>query len=574
MNALDGDNNSVLKYALLSLTPEDIKKFLKCHIGYNTSSDGKSNSVEVFGSPRYLPLLLNTQKAIPPRSPPAVDVNVRDKYGFSPLMTALGQGDVALKLGGYKIHVISAAYNDASYPLPAIHGVVRSLIDAGSWLKACSIRGVVPMHIAAARGDIKMIQLFAGKNADLNPIDVDGYLPLHFLTACCPPNVTAVFDELIAMAAHRPLEAMVYEDYRSGQTLEYKNKIELDKYIDERFLNAVIPQGIAKFRLSYGDLLSARTNDNLNLLQLCMCAHVVLKSDSKIDSLLKFDKSDRIDLALHIADCARKTDGGEDMFSNYNLNGMSVLHSACILLAGIVPQRELTDKEKRSKRVKTYPSKEVNLLEWIKTASTFDVNSWFQWTGDSDLKADNWNAMLLAIKYDNPNLIRFLMDTGFDVTASGVLYLHHLLAIDGYTSKETTDLIVNICAAQPSYKRLLSEPYDLASEAFDTAEEGVYSMRRPLTMAVRKGNVQLIESLVRCSKIDLNAIDELSQMTAFHEACLKTDSNKLDVIRAFAAGSDRLDMLVSWAMWINYIYVNPNMIHVCRQVRCPMDPTR
>ena len=534
----------MLKYGLLSLRPEDIDTFLKCHIGYNTSSDGKSSSVEVFGSPRYLSLLLNTQGINPARSPPAVDVNVRDKDGFSPLMTALGQGDLVLQLGGYKIHIRSAAYNDGSYPLPTIHGDVRSLIDSGSWLKACSLRGVVPMHIAAARGDLEMIKLFAEKNADLNPVDVDGYLPLHFLAACCPVNATAVFNELISMATNRPLEAMVYEDYRSGQTLEYKDKVELDKYIDERFLNAIIPQGIAKMRLSYGDLLATRTNDSLNLLQLCMCAHVVLKSDSKIGSLLKFDKSDRIDLSLHIADCAKNTDGGEDMFSNYNLNGMSVLHSACILLEGVVPQRELTDKEKRSKRVKTYPSKEINLLEWIKSSSSFDVNSWFQWPGETDLKSENWNALLLAIKYDNPALIRFLMDNGFDVSASGVLYLHHLLAIGGKGSKETADLIINICAAQPSYKRLLSEPYDLEGDSSDTAE-GVYSMRRPLTVAVRNGNTQLIASLVRCSKVDLNAIDELSQMTAFHEACLTNDSNTLGIIRAFAAGCDRLDMLVS-----------------------------
>ena len=47
--------------------------------------------------------------------------------------------------------------------------------------------------------------------------------------------------------------------------------------------------------------------------------------------------------------------------------------------------------------MKTYPSKEINLLEWIKQTQSFDVNSWFEWSSETDSKADHWNAMLLAI---------------------------------------------------------------------------------------------------------------------------------------------------------------------------------
>ena len=133
------------------------------------------------------------------------------------------------------------------------------------------------------------------------------------------------------------MEAVTFEDYRTGQSLDYKNEIELDKHIDDRFLNAIVPQAIIKRRLSSSDLLLTKTIDGLNLLQLAMCGHVILNRDGKINTLLRPAKNDRVDLSLHIADSARKADVAEEFFSNISLQGMSVLHSVCILLEGIIP---------------------------------------------------------------------------------------------------------------------------------------------------------------------------------------------------------------------------------------------
>ena len=374
----------MIKYSLLSIRTDDISRYLPGHIGYNSSSAGKMDAIKVFGAPVFLTALLDTQKSTPPRSPPAVDVNVRDNQGYSTLLTALGQGELNIKLGGYKVQVLSSAYNDPTYPEETIHEAVLGLLDAGGWLSAGSLRGVVPMHVAAARGDMKLIQLFADKKAALNPVDIDGFLPLHFLVSSCPNNAIAVFNELMSLASHRPMEAVTFEDYRTGQSLDYKNEIELDKHIDDRFLNAIVPQAIIKRRLSYSDLLLTKTNNGLNLLQLAMCGHVILNRDGKINTLLRPAKNDRVDLSLHITNSARKADVAEELFSNISLRGMSVLHSACILLEGVIPKRELTDREKRSKRVKTYPSKEINLLEWIKQTQSFDVNSWFEWSSETD----------------------------------------------------------------------------------------------------------------------------------------------------------------------------------------------
>ena len=259
VNAIDRDSNSVIKYSLLSIRTDDISRYLPGHIGYNSSSAGKMDAIKVFGAPVFLTALLDTQKSTPPRSPPAVDVNVRDNQGYSTLLTALGQGELNIKLGGYKVQVLSSAYNDPTYPEETIHEAVLGLLNAGGWLSVGSLRGVVPMHVAAARGDMKLIQLFADKKAALNPVDIDGFLPLHFLVSSCPNNAIAVFNELMSLASHRPMEAVTFEDYRTGQSLDYKNEIELDKHIDDRFLNAIVPQAIIKRRLSYSDLLLTKT---------------------------------------------------------------------------------------------------------------------------------------------------------------------------------------------------------------------------------------------------------------------------------------------------------------------------
>jgi len=538
VNAVDNNGNPAIKFALLSLSLMDIKKQLPCHVEYNKNYTYTiDHPIQLFGTPHFHNVLLDTQIRLPQKSAGAVDVNVRDPSGRTPLLVALGQGEVTLKLGGYAVRILSGGYNDSSYPIADVHKTVRDLLKAGGWLNACSKRGVVPMHIVAARGDLEMIKLFAAKKAIINPVDGDGLLPLHFLSACCPPNAITVFDELMSISINRSIDVVEYDDYRTGRSTEEKEDIQLKRHIQERFVNAFVPEVISKKRLSYSDLLHTKTSTGLNILQLCMCAPTVLKDDVKINSLILIDKRDeRIDYSLHLAQCAIKCDGGEEMFSNIDIHGMSVLHSCCFMLQGVTPQRELTDKEKRSKRVKTYPSKEIHILELISSAPNYDINSWFEWNGEFGIPLTHWNVMLIALKNNNPNLIPYFMQRGFDLVGSGIKYMH--LAA---TSKSPLDIdvlqnILNACAAQPSYKILLNE-------AMDTGlEEAISVIRRPLMMAVHHRNMELVKILVRCPKVDLNAVDEVTGMTAFHEACL---TQSVELVSAFAAASDRLDMLLS-----------------------------
>ena len=68
--------------------------------------------------------------------------------------------------------------------------------------------------------------------------------------------------------------------------------------------------------------------------------------------LLFGGKDLRMTFSLHLLSCANKIDNGLQLLSIIDVEGMSVLHSASLLFKGITTKRELTDREKRSKRVK------------------------------------------------------------------------------------------------------------------------------------------------------------------------------------------------------------------------------
>lgn len=90
------------------------------------------------------------------------------------------------------------------------------------------------------------------------------------------------------------------------------------------------------------------------------------------------------------------------------------------------------------------------------------------------------------------------------------------------------DQIVAACSSSSSYSALLNNP------------AGSEWPARPLHLAARAGNFNAVNRLLRCSKVDPNARDEVTGMTAVHEACQRAD---LDILRTFGHVSDRLDLL-------------------------------
>jgi hypothetical protein len=79
------------------------------------------------------------------------------------------------------------------------------------------------------------------------------------------------------------------------------------------------------------------------------------------------------------------------------------------------------------------------------------------------------------------------------------------------------DQIVAACSSSSSYSVLLNNP------------AGPEWPARPLHLAARAGNFNAVNRLLRCSKVDPNARDEVTGMTAVHEACQRAD---LDILTA------------------------------------------
>ena len=514
VNALDKDRNPVIKYALLSISSNDIDSFLP---GYMPSTYNQNEVIKVFGSPSILNVLLDSK----------VDYNVCDTNGYNPLLMAMGLGRMTVVIGGYAIDILSSAYNNVNYEIDLIHSVVTTLLDLDCSVNFCSTDGVIPMHIAAARGDFVLINIFALRESVINAVDSRGLIPLHYLSIAAPSNCIEVFDALMELSVNRPLDRMIFDDYRTGQSEEYKDQVEGNRFVKKHFTSALSPESIGKLRLVYSELIHTVTDDGMNILQLCMSSGNIFKSHPLFSPLLFGDKDLRMSFSLHLIASVDKIDNGINLISNIDTQGFSVLHSATILFKGITPKRELTDREKRSKRVKTYPSKEVNIIEVILSNPNVNVNELCFRTIDN-IGVSPWDALHAAIQNDNPDMMTYLFDNGFDIS-NGQKYLNFLIQSKTNHSIDCIKLLVNKLSESPNYKNYLNE-----SDSND--------IRRPLLMAVRNKKIDVINILVNNPKVDLNVIDEISNITAFHEACL---TGSIELINTFRPATPRIDLLAT-----------------------------
>lgn len=113
-------------------------------------------------------------------------------------------------------------------------------------------------------------------------------------------------------------------------------------------------------RLTEKNLLENLSDTNTNLLQLSMAANTLQLNT--FTSLYYGNKEERIKLAEYFLS---KTTSLSVLVANIDSKGLTCLHAVSLLLQGISPQKELTPQELRSKRVKTYPSLELKLLDLI-----------------------------------------------------------------------------------------------------------------------------------------------------------------------------------------------------------------
>jgi ankyrin repeat protein len=531
-NLLDGEGNPTVKYAVLSLSADDVERVLFGHL-----HDVVAPPIDLFGRPALLHDLLNT----------SMDFNVCGPRGHSPILAALGLGRLIVQVGGYTLHVVNASYNSPSATLEQVHHDVEALIADGALVNFCDRLGVVALHIAAAHGDAKLMEILLKNGAVPTAVDQAGFLPLHYLAACCPENAVACFDLLLRHSSHRPLERSVFNDYRTGVSQEEKDAIELEMHLASAFSEALSPSIIRKRRLSPSEILHQCTDGNLNLLKLCFSAPVLLADNPQLQPFLTADKDRRMTLALHIiqtTEAANNKDARAVLAHTDPATNFTTLHAAALLFQGMTPQIYLTEREKKAKRVRKFVSNEARLLDYISSCVDSSVFNLACTLPLPALGIDKWTLMHPAVFWDNAEVASWLLQKGFRVEETEIV--HFLAEKVPNASEALVRIVMEAAVASPKSRSLLN---DVGT---------VHSPARPLHLAVRARNLNLVRALATCVKVDLNAVDDLSGKTALHEAC---EVGALNLVQAFIPGADRLDLFAG----------NSNQSEAGRPVRTPLN---
>ena len=152
-------------------------------------------------------------------------------------------------------------------------------------------------------------------------------------------------------------------------------------------------------------------------------------------------------------------------------------------------------------------------------------------SSSSPLSSFCWTPLHGAIARDNVDLFDRLVDLGGgDKSTFNDNYYSHFLAVSSAGSA-MCEQVVGACSS-------ISAPHNILLNSTG----GSCYKARPLHLATRSNHSDVVKRLLKCSKVDPNLRDEMTGMTAVHEAC--KDDN-LNILSIFGSVSDRLDLLMT-----------------------------
>lgn len=515
IDAIDSEGNPIFKYACLCLSSSDNFDILTGPL-LSSQLENTSN-IEVLGSPSMIDLLIEAN----------ADFNVSDAEGNSPLLCCLGLGKMNVLLGGYKLVITNSAYS-SGFDVENILQVITKIVNAGGQVNFCNKKGVVPIHVVSAYGHIELINYLISVGALPNAVDQEGFTPLHYVAAACPVNSIETFDLVLNYSKQKHLERMIYEDIRTGKSKKEKYEIDIKTSMNALLSESYTPSTISKLRYSVNQLLLVKSDDGLNSLQLCMCAHI-LKSDA-FNLFVKGGKDERVNLVLYLTSkCKDDFNLLTSFYSNVDNFGMNVLHSSSLLFTGHSERKTLTDKEKRCKRHHYYESSELEILDSIFSNSNIDVSLICSRVIPALKLEYVWTALHGAIASGNNELIITLIKSNkIPLNNTEFPYLFFLSQVEeNKISIGCIESFVTACSNEDDFSTILSE----VNSTFEST---------PLTYAVRNKNSSVVKALLQCMQVNANIQDD-NGMTAIHEACV---SNNLDIVSAFDIGRDRIDFLI------------------------------
>lgn len=142
-----------------------------------------------------------------------------------------------------------------------------------------------------------------------------------------------------------------------------------------------------------------------------------------------------------------------------------------------------------------------------------------------------WTPIHGAIASDNVDLFDHLVQLGSRCESSfnDNYYAHFLASLSAGSAM--CEQVVAACSSS-------SAPHNVL---LNSTGGSCYNAR-PLHIASRSGHSNVVRRLLKCSKVDPNLRDEVTGMTAVHEACERSD---LSILSIFGSVSDRLDLLMT-----------------------------
>ncbi len=516
VNAMDTEGNTVVKYSFATINQSNVDAIITA---------ATANGTEILQFYGCSALTGNIVDA-------GADIKVSNSStGNCAIHHCVGLGVTSVRIGGQHCRITSGAYIDESViSNEQICNTMKQLCSTNADVNAANADGISALHIAAARGHIELMQLLVNLGANPNCLDGNKYLPVHHAAARCPNRAVEVIDAAISLGQFCATRSTTYDKERDELSKEDRTVYDIDKALDDVFLQAINPTCIYEKRNSSTSLALATTNDGLNLLHLLM-AGGALKAGSTADlNTLPTvgGKDDRMSAVITLL--TRWLEGSErdmatSLITGVSSSGLNTIHAVSLLLQGRTPQVELTEAQKRSKRIKSYESPELHIkaiLASILDQSSYSALSTHTTPSLAALGITEWSPLHGAVVSDNCDFAREL-SSQVDMNATISSLLSIITAANATLSEETYAMVIDATAGMSANNIQNLQP-------------------NPVCSACANGNVTATRLLASCPRFDINGLNETGNTPVVMtiQACMA--SNNWDLLDALAIAADRWDL--------------------------------
>ena len=394
-DAIDQAGNPAVKYALLSLC--DTSKIPDKHC-FNP----EDKVLNLYGSGIILDVILQSN----------VDLRVCDVEGNYPFHIAASFGAISMSIGGYFISVRNQSYISSTSCSPST--TFDQLLRAGAQVSSCTKNGLIPLHICSQYSDIESMKFLIAAGSTINTIDSFGFLPLHYCFAGGHERAVEAVSVLLNSGIGRPINYAMFDDRRTGKSNDEKIAIDLDSSLENIYSEVLIPSSIQLQRAAEIDLLTLKTFEGINLMQLVLSAHTLA-----YDNLVLFNVSNDFNYRPRLMKFLFEKIPVDffDFYCNTDNLGTTLLHAMSLFFVGETPIQQVCPKRRVNPVL--YGNLEIQLVDCIFETVGLDLNITCSRVvlkdSSQEVFPENWYPVMGAIFSKNVTLCQSFISNGADI---------------------------------------------------------------------------------------------------------------------------------------------------------------